>query len=113
MIFGFRKNNSPKWPQAINGTEVEQVSLFEFFGTHIADDLLFFRSFLYFLCKLMLFGVNQLIVIKFYRGLSKVFQLRPPQCAPDKQASNKLSSVVRAAQRRIGTSLRSFQAIFT
>ena len=125
MIIDFRRNKTPMIPLEINGSTVEQVSSFKFLGTHISDDLKWTvnsaeilkkaKQRLYFLRKLKLFGANQVILINFYRTIieSIITSSIIVWFGRVNQADlNKLSSVIRSAEKIIGTGLPSLHSIY-
>ena len=125
MIIDFRRNKTPLLPLMINGESVEQVNIFKFLGTHVSNDLKWCtntdeilkkaRQRLYFLRKLQLYGVNKDILISFYRAIIEsvltssitVWFSRSTQVE-----QNKLNSIVRRAEKIIGTELKSLDSIF-
>ena len=112
-------------PLHINNSTVEQVSNFKFLGTHVSNNLSWdfnslsilskARQRLYFLRKLKLYNVNKIILINFYRAIVESF-LTTSIIVWYNNATYKirckLQSVVRNAEKIIGTPLPSIEQIY-
>ena len=125
MIVDFRKTKNVKDPVSIQDTEVEIVESFQFLGTYISNDLSWHlnsvqilkkaRQRLYLLRRLKSFGVRKEILVNFYRAIIEniltsaitVWFGRVTQ-----KDLNRLCSVVRTAERIIGTGLPSLHSIY-
>ena len=125
IVIDFRRIKSPVSPLSINGTDVEQVSSFKFLGTHISNDLSWSvnsaeilkkaNQRLYFLRKLKAYGVSQCILVNFYRAIIEsvlTSSITVWYGRVSKSEVNKLSSVIRSAEKDIGTKLPSLDSIY-
>lgn len=125
LVVDFRKIQNSKAPLFIGGQAVEQVKSYKFLGTHISQDLKWqenctdiikkARQRLYFLRSLKSFKIQQSILINFYRATVESILTRSITVwfgSAGKKEINKLDSVVRTAQKIIGTALPSLQSIF-
>lgn len=125
LIIDFRRHKTPLLPLTISGESVEQVDSFKFLGTHISNNITWDlncstilkkgRQRLYFLRKLKYFNVSCDILVNFYRtiiesvltqGILVWFDGAP------KSSLDKLNSVVKNAEKIIGTTLPSLESIY-
>ena len=125
MVIDFRKNKDNLEPLLIDNTIVEQVSSFKFLGSLVSNDLTWdlncmtlltkARQRLYFLRKLKSYNVNQTILIQFYRAIVESILTNSIIVWYDRATvyhKHRLQSVVKNAQRIIGTSLPSLESLY-
>ena len=125
LIVDFRRNKNVKTPLIINGSVVEQVNTFKLLGTFVMDTLSWKansdeiikkgRQRMFFLRKLKSFGVKKDILINFYRAIIESILTTHILVWFGRINQNdlrKLESVIRTAERIIGTSLPSIHSIY-
>jgi hypothetical protein len=125
MVIDFRVNKNEKLPLTINGQHVEEVSQFKFLGTFISNDLKWryncmdiikkARQRLFFLRSLSSFRVQKSILVNFYRTTVESVLTRSILVwfgSATQKDITKMNSVIRAAERIIGTALPSLHSIY-
>ena len=125
LVIDFRKLKNNKEALAINGQPIMQVDNFKFLGTVIENDLKWnvnineivkkARQRLYFLRSLNSFGVQQMILVSFYRAIIESVLTRSITVwygAASKEGLDKLNSVIRNAERIIRVQLPSLETLY-
>ena len=125
MIVDFRQKRPPLAPLTIDGTDVEQVTSFRFLGAVINNTLTWdnqcrailgkARQRLYFVRKLKSFRVKKKILISFYRSIVESILTSSITVWYDRATIldlYKLQSVVRHAERLIGTRLPTLNELY-
>ena len=125
MIIDFRRVKSSIEPLTINGKPVELVKDFKLLGTFLSNDLTWHtnlkdilsksRQRLFFLRLLKSYGLNQSILVNFYRCIIESILSRSI-IVWYKRASQrdilKLKSVIKNAEKIIGVTLPSIESIY-
>jgi len=125
MIIDFRRNEPPPPPLVIQGSNVERVYDFKFLGTVLSNALTWdinctdilkkARQRMYFLRKLKSCGVNKVIMTNFYRAIIESILTRSIEVWFDRLPVvnlHKLESVVKNAEKIIGTNLKSLETLY-
>ena len=125
MIIDFRRNEPPPPPLVIQGSNVERVYDFKFLGTVLSNELTWdinctdilkkARQRMYFLRKLKSCGVNKVIMTNFYRAIIESILTRSIEVWFDRLPVvnlHKLESVVKNAEKIIGTNLKSLETLY-
>lgn len=125
MIVDFRRDEVPPPPLSINGSIVEQITSFKFLGTHVSNSMTWdthcnqllkkARQRMYFLSKVNSFNVKKETLVNFYRAVIEsvltqsitVWYTRAP-----KKNLQKLTSIIKKAEKIIGRSLPSLEKIY-
>ena len=124
IIIDYRRNKNDKTPLVVHNQNVEIVKHFKFLGAYITDDIKWgmnctdiakkARQRLYFLRTLKSFKVHQSILVNFYRAIIESILTRSIIVwfgSASKKDVTKLQSVVRTAEKIIGTGLPSLHSI--
>ena len=125
IIIDFRKNKNDKRPLLIADECVEVVDNFKFLGAYIANDLKWninsadiikkARQRMYFLRTLKSFNVQQPILVSFYRSIIESILTRSITVwfgSVTQKDIRKLNSLIRTAEKIIGTGLPSLHSIY-
>ena len=126
MIFDFRKKNKINHiPLNILDKDVEIVHTFKFLGTLLSDDLKWDNNVdhivkkaqqrLYFLRRLKSFGVNKIILKKFYRAVVEsvlTFSITVWYSGTTQKDRAKLNRIVKTASKIIGDDLQTLESLF-
>jgi len=125
IVIDFRKRRNTKLPIKIDNKDVEIVNDFKLLGTHITHDLKWHhnildimkksRQRLYFLRCLKSFHVHPNILMNFYRAIVEAVLTRSITIwfgSATKRDLNRLSAVIRSAEKITGMELPSLEKIF-
>ena len=125
MIIDFRKKRYPAPHLLINGVRVELVDSFKFLGTVISSDLSWAvnctpvvkrcHTRLHFLRQLRNFGLNQTILMQFYRSVIESiigFGITVWFGGTASSEKNELERIVRHASRIVGRELPSVASLY-
>ena len=125
IVIDFRRNKSPIDPIFINNETVEQILDFKFLGTFVTNDLTWSincseilkraKQRMYFLRQLKTYNVNSSVLLNFYRSIIESILTSSITVWFDKAHKHdllKLMSVVKTAEKIIGTNLPSLEQIY-
>ena len=125
IVIDFRKKGAPVPPLLINGEAIEKVETFKFLGTLISDDLKWDDNIcsiikkahqrLYFLRQLKKFGMNKVILVRFYRSIIEsilTFSIIVWFKSATQKQRNKLNTIVNTARRITGCDLPTLESLY-